>query len=522
MQSIGVRASRFESETAHPIVFRRRIRETQSVSMGSNISAATQPSIVWLRRDLRLHDNPAIDAAARRGGEIYLVYIDETSETRRAAGAATLWWLDKSLRALSAEVAARGGRLLFRRGEPLEILNQMIEATNASAVYSNRRYGDAERTVDAEIKQKLSDQDITVESFNGSVLTEPWTQKTGSGGYYRVFTPYWKNVRAHFTPAEALPAPERLHDPQSVLSEDLDSWGWHPTGPDWSSGFPTMWTPGEVGAQERLEAFVARGLSGYGEDRNRPDLGHGTSGLSPHLAAGEISPAQIWRRVRHEIDAGTVNIDSAWTFLSEVVWRDFSYVLLFHNSDLATENYNAKFNNMPWRDASAELIAWQKGQTGYPIVDAGMRQLWHTGWMHNRVRMIVASFLTKHLLIPWQKGEAWFWDTLVDADPASNSASWQWTAGSGADAAPYFRVFNPITQGEKFDVTGDYVRTWCPELCDLPRKFLYAPWTADPATLDRAGIELGTTYPKPIVEHKFGRERALDAYNTMKESRELA
>ena len=522
MQSIGVQVSGVETETAHPIVFRRRIRETQSVSMGSNISAATQPSIVWLRRDLRLQDNPAINAAAQRGGEIYLIYIDDVAETLRPMGGATLWWLDKSLRNISREIAAHGGRLILRRGNPLEILSEVIDATGANAVFWNRRYGAAEREIDAEIKQKLSDRKVAVESFNGSLLTEPWTQKTGSGSYYRVFTPYWKNVRANFTPAQALPTPKRLHDPQTVRSDDIDDWAWHPTKPDWSAGFSEMWTPGEAGAHKRLDEFIAHGLSGYSDDRNRPDLSHGTSGLSPHLAAGEISPAQIWRSVRGHIYTGNVNTDSAWTFLSEVVWRDFSYVLLFHNSDLATENYNAKFDAMPWRDDAPDLTAWQKGQTGYPIVDAGMRQLWHTGWMHNRVRMIVASFLTKHLLIPWQSGEAWFWDTLVDADPASNSASWQWTAGSGADAAPYFRVFNPITQGEKFDATGDYVRTWCPELSSLPRKHLYAPWEASAETLRQAGIELGTDYPKPIVEHKQGRERALDAYNSMKEKREFA
>lgn len=522
MQSIGVRVSGVGTESAHPIMSRRRIRETPSVSMGSNISAATQPSIVWLRRDLRLQDNPALDAAVQRGGEIHIVYIDEVSKALRPVGGAALWWIDKSLRALSRDVAARGGRLILRRGKPLDILTNIIEATGASSVFWNRRYGAAEREIDSQIKRTLGNHGITVESFNGSLLTEPWTQKTGSGGYYRVFTPYWKTVRAAFAPAAALPVPNQLHSPHPVESDNIDDWAWHPSDPDWSTGFSEMWTPGETGAHERLQTFIAHGLSGYGDDRNRPDLRQGTSGLSPHLAAGEISPAQIWRSVRSVIESGEVNIGSAWTFLSEVAWRDFSYVLLFHNSELATANFNTKFDHMPWRDDPAHLEAWQKGQTGYPIVDAGMRQLWHTGWMHNRVRMIVASFLTKHLLIPWQSGEAWFWDTLVDADPASNSASWQWTAGSGADAAPYFRVFNPITQGEKFDVTGDYVRTWCPELSALPRKHLYAPWEASADTLRQAGIELGTVYPKPIVEHKHGRERALDAYNSMKEKREFA
>ncbi|MEL6693875.1 MAG: FAD-binding domain-containing protein, partial [Pseudomonadota bacterium] len=287
-------------------------------------------------------------------------------------------------------------------------------------------------------------------------------------------------------------------------------------------GFDGSWAPGEAGAKERLAAFLRKSVSAYNEDRNRPDLEKGTSGLSPHLAFGEISPSQIWRATKSKMDAGEVDENGAHTFLSEVVWRDFAYVLLYHNPHLATENFKPDFNLMPWRDEEADLTAWQKGLTGYPIVDAGMRQLWHTGWMHNRVRMIVASFLTKHLLIHWQHGEDWFWDTLVDADPASNSASWQWTAGSGADAAPYFRVFNPITQGEKFDESGDYVRKWCPELAELPRKYLYQPWEAGPLILHQAGIKLGETYPEPIVDHKSGRQRALDAYETLKERRDAA
>ena len=490
--------------------------------MGPNISATTSPCIVWLRRDLRLHDNPALAAAEARGGDTYVVFVNEDSASLRQAGSASLWWLDKSLASLSQSIAMLGGRLILLRGDGLSILTELIAQTGAGAVFWNRRYGAAERNIDTQTKTALQDRDIYVESFNGSVLTEPWTQKTGSGGYYRVFTPYWKNVRANFQTPEALPAPKTLADPVGFRSDRLEDWKWHPTDPDWSTGFSDRWRPGEAEAHDRLTQFIEKGLSGYGEDRNRPDLDWGTSGLSPHLAAGEISPTQIWRTIQTSIGDRTADTNAAWKFLSEVVWRDFAYVLLFHNPDLAEENYNKNFDQMPWQEDNALLQAWQTGQTGYPIVDAGMRQLWHTGWMHNRVRMIVASFLTKHLLIPWQRGEAWFWDTLVDADPASNSASWQWTAGSGADAAPYFRVFNPITQGEKFDLSGDYVRRWCPELSKLPRKHLYAPWTASAETLGQAGIALGTTYPKPIVDHQFGRERALDAYNTMKESRELA
>lgn len=272
------------------------------------------------------------------------------------------------------------------------------------------------------------------------------------------------------------------------------------------------WTPGEAGAAARFAAYLDQGINGYADNRNRPDLDVSTSRLSPHLRFGEISPVQIWRAVKAGVEAGRVNERDAAVFLSEIAWREFSYVLLHFNPELARKNYNPAFDQMPWREDAAALIAWQKGITGYPIVDAGMRQLWHTGWMHNRVRMIVASFLTKHLLLPWQAGEDWFWDTLVDADPAANAASWQWTAGSGADAAPYFRVFNPITQGSKFDETGAYVRRWCPELSKVPDKFLHAPFEAPANVLEAAGVVLGKTYPKPIVDHSAGRERALEAY----------
>lgn len=354
------------------------------------------------------------------------------------------------------------------------------------------------------------------------MLTEPWTVRTGAGSYYKVFTPYWKAVRALYAPPPPQPRLESLQASQKLNTDNLDTWQLHPHKPDWSDGLSSAWRPGEAGAKDRLGAFLQKGIGFYDRHRNRPDLDHGTSRLSPHLAWGEIAPSTIWRAVQHHISAHEADVDGAMVFLSELVWRDFAYVLLFHKPNLAIENYNQDFDLMPWRASETDLLAWQQGQTGYPIVDAGMRELWTTGWMHNRVRMIVASFLTKHLLLPWQHGETWFWDTLVDADAASNSASWQWTAGSGADAAPYFRVFNPISQGEKFDETGDYVRKWCPELSRLPGKYLYAPWKADPVTLAKAGIRLGHTYPAPIIEHTAGRQRALDAYATLKRRRDAA
>ena len=481
-----------------------------------------KPVLVWFRRDLRLADNPALHAAAQHGGSIVCVYIhDDGSDGLRQEGGASLWWLNRSLAELSQQIDARGGSLTLRRGGAKAIILDIAEEIGASHVFWNRRYGKAERELDADIKSAIADRDIEAESFNGCLLTEPWVIKTGSGGHYKVFTPYWRAVQACYAPHERYKAPKNFASPD-IASDELSDWGFHPSDPDWSTGFDAPWSPGEKAALERLDKFLSGPVDTYKSDRNRPDLENGTSGLSPHLRFGEISPVTIWRIVSDRIEAGDIDEANAMTFLSEVAWREFSYVLLYHYPDLAWENYNPAFQHMPWREDASALKAWQKGQTGYPIVDAGMRQLWATGWMHNRVRMIVASFLTKHLLIHWSDGEDWFWDTLVDACPGSNAASWQWTAGSGADAAPYFRVFNPITQGEKFDETGDYVRKWCPELAELPQKYLYSPWEAPADVLEEAGVKLGETYPKPIVEHKEGRERALSAYETMKERRDAA
>lgn len=450
-------------------------------------------------------------------GQVICLYILSEDKTRRALGGAARWWLDKSLRSLQRDIARLGGKLILRRGEEAKCLQAVITQSGARAVYWNRRYGLAERDCDADIKADLKKRGIAVESFNGSLLTEPWTQTTKTGGFYRVFTPYWKAVRASYSPSAPQAAPARIISDSQLGSDDLDSWGLHPVSPDWSAGFDPVWQPGEAGAAARLEAFLAGPVDGYAQDRNRPDLKASTSGLSPHLAFGEIGPQQIWHAVETGIAAGRLAPRGAEVFLSEIVWREFSYVLLYHNPHLAEQNYNRRFEAMAWRDGALDLRAWQLGRTGYPIVDAGMRQLWQTGWMHNRVRMIVASFLTKHLLIDWRAGEAWFWDCLVDADPASNAASWQWVAGSGADAAPYFRIFNPISQGEKFDETGDYVRHWCPELSALPRKYLYQPWAASPALLGQANVVLGETYPHPVVDHPTGRARALAAYAEIKD-----
>ncbi|MCB9961348.1 MAG: deoxyribodipyrimidine photo-lyase [Hyphomonas sp.] len=475
------------------------------------------PAIVWFREDLRLSDNPAVHAAVSTGRPVVCVFIhDEDAAGARPLGGASKWWLDKSLRALAEDIGSCGGQLTVRRGPAAACLDDVITETGAEAVFWNRRYEAGACELDASIKAALGPRGIDVQSFNGRLLMEPWSLKTGAGGYYRVFTPFWKALKAAYRVPEALPRPRRLDGPR-IDGLGIAELGLHPEMPDWSGGMETAWMPGEAGAAARLAAFLGGPVDQYPEGRDRPALTDGTSALSPHLRFGEVGPAQIWRAVMSGMEAGRIGEDGAMKFLSEIVWREFSYVLLFHNPDLATRNYNQGFDHMTWRQDDAALAAWQRGRTGYPVVDAGMRQLWQTGWMHNRVRMIVASFLTKHLLIDWRAGEAWFWDTLVDADPASNPASWQWVAGSGADAAPYFRVFNPITQGQKFDADGAYVRRWCPELAGLPDKFIHAPWMADDATLRAAGVVPGTDYPEPLVEHARGRERALAAYAQMKE-----
>ncbi len=476
---------------------------------------------MWFRNDLRLGDNPALDAAAASGRPLVCLYVlEDPGSGQRPPGGASKWWLDKSLRALKDDISKKGGQLVLRKGRAADVLDTVITETGAEMVVWNRRYGAGGRCVDGQIKQDLRARGLTVDSYNGTLLNEPWTLETGSGGYYRVFTPYWKAVWKSYAAPYALSAPTSLDGPQ-LSSEDIDDWGLHPSAPDWSEGFAPVWTPGEAGARQRLTEFVSNGAQGYDTRRDRPDL-HGTSRLSAHLRWGEISPVTVWRTVRGAMDAGEIAQADAMSFLSELVWREFSYVLLFNNPGLADTNYNESFRHMPWRQSAPDLQAWQGGQTGYPMVDAGMRQLWQTGWMHNRVRMITGSFLTKHLLLPWQCGEDWFWDTLVDADPASNAAGWQWVAGSGADAAPYFRVFNPITQGSKFDPSGDYVRRWCPELERLPNKHLHAPWQAPASVLKEAGIELGRDYPRPVIEHMDGRQRALAAYETLKERRQAS
>ena len=481
------------------------------------MSSSRPPIILWFRQDLRLKDNPALTAAVERGQPVIPVYIlDDKTAGEWAAGGASRWWLHRSLESLAFDLRKLGSRLILREGIAAEEIDQLIRDTGAAAVYWNRCYEPFSLERDKALKEDLKARDIEAASFNANLLAEPWTVRNKSGDPFRVFSAFWRSVRADLDPGHPLPPPDHMDTPEDwPATISLDALELLPANPNWAEGFESVWTPGEQGAYDRLIGFFDCGAKHYDKGRDRPDKPY-TSSLSPHLHHGEISPRQLFaaiETVREEI--GDQNAEK---FLSEIGWREFSHSLLFHFPQFPEKNYQNKFDRFPWRHDTDALRAWQRGHTGYPIVDAGMRELWTTGWMHNRVRMITASFLIKHLMIDWREGEKWFWDTLVDADLANNSAGWQWVAGSGADASPYFRIFNPITQGEKFDPDGDYVRKWVPELASLPNKFLNRPWEADTATLEKAGIRLGETYPEPIVDHKTARERALTAFQSLKEA----
>ncbi|MDQ0420996.1 deoxyribodipyrimidine photo-lyase [Peteryoungia aggregata LMG 23059] len=471
--------------------------------------------ILWFRKDLRLSDHAALATAAAEGFRILPLYIREPEAVGTGPlGAAQEWWLHHSLDAFGASLQGLGSRLILRSGPAETVFAALLAETGASAVFWNRRYDPCGIAIDKALKAKLIVDGIEVRTFAGQILHEPTKLKTGAGGNFRVYTPFWKALDNSGEPPEPIPAPPALPAPDHWPdSETLTDWGLLPTRPNWARGFEAEWQPGEAGAHKRLAAFVKSGLKGYRTRRDFPGEAH-ISKLSPHLALGEISPATLWHATRGLSD--DYASEDYIHFRKEVVWRDFSYHLLFHFPDLATKNWNAKFDAFPWRDAPDLLQKWQRGQTGYPIVDAGMRQLWQTGWMHNRVRMIVASFLIKDLLVDWREGERWFRDTLVDADPASNAASWQWVAGSGADAAPFFRIFNPVSQGEKFDPEGAYIRRFVPELKDMPAKFIHKPSEAPLTVLKDAGVSLGKTYPKPIVDHGKARDAAMAAFQGLK------
>ena len=442
-------------------------------------------SLVWLRDDLRLADNPALSAAVSTGDRIAVLYVlDDESPEIRPIGAASRWWLHQSLHHLQQDLAALGGSLILRRGAARDVLPAVVAEVGATSVHWNRRYGSA-RAIDTELKVSLPD----AHSYTGSLLHDPWSVTTGAGTPFKVFTPFWKSILAGPEPRQPLVAPASIAGVEAA-SDSLDSWNLLPER-SWANDFPDQWTPGEKGAHERLERFLATGLALY-HRRDEPGI-ESTSGLSPHFRFGEISPYQVWHAVESVVTPETRA--NASRFLSEVGWREFSYHQLFHNTDIHRRNLRTEFDEFPWeKPNAAHLSAWKKGTTGIELVDAGMRELWKIGTMHNRVRMVAASFLIKNLGIDWRIGEAWFWNTLVDADEASNPASWQWVAGSGYDAAPYFRVFNPELQAAKFDPDSVYRARWIEEY-NTP------------------------LYPEPIVSLSETRARALADYSTMRGER---
>jgi deoxyribodipyrimidine photo-lyase len=468
------------------------------------------PTLILFRNDLRISDNRALAAAA--GNPVVCLYVlDQSGKARRPVGGASRWWLHHSLVSLDRSLKERGASLLLRRGDETAVALETAKAIDAQAVYWNRRYEPGAVHADTQLKTTLRSKGVAAESFDGQLLHEPSRLRTGSGGAYKVFGAFERALWAEPEPRDPVDAPDRLIPFHSEIGDRLADWRLLPTRPDWSAGLTANWTPGEPAAHQRLEKFLAAGLTNYAEGRDFPFRAV-PSQLSPYLTHGEITPYQILARLRQQRHSD----NNSAKFRSELAWREFCYHQAFNLSDLAGVNVDRRFDAFPWRSDRTGLVGWRQGLTGYPIVDAGMRELWQTGAMHNRVRMIVASFLTKHLLVDWRQGEQWFWDTLVDADPASNPANWQWVAGCGADAAPYFRIFNPVLQGEKFDADGVYVRRFVPELAGLSPRWIHKPWQAPESELNSSGITLGETYPLPLVDHHLARERALSAYASIK------
>jgi deoxyribodipyrimidine photo-lyase len=480
-------------------------------------------TLVWFRHDLRLDDNPALAAAAARGHVVPVFIWAPEEEAPWEPGAASRWWLHQSLGRLSAALAKAGAPLVMRSGPSLATLETLAKEYAATHVAWNRRYEPALVKRDTAIKQALAAAGLAAESFNGGLLFEPARVKTKQGNPYQVFTPFWRALLACPEPALPVAAPRKLFAPEPVKGQpkslalgDLDLL----PEIDWAGTMRKTWSPGEAGAAERLDAFLAQPLATYGTDRDRPDR-EGTSGLSPPLHFGEISPRRVWHAVREAAGgkpAAKIG-GSPEVYLRELGWREFASHLLYHFPHTTDAPLRSDYAKFPWARDPVGLRAWQRGRTGYPVVDAGMRQLWATGWMHNRVRMIVASFLVKDLRVTWLEGARWFWDTLVDADLAANTLGWQWAAGCGADAAPYFRIFNPTSQGLKFDPDGQYVRQWVPELSRLPATEIHAPAEADDRTLERAGVTLGRDYPEPMVDHAAARKLALEALKQVSRGR---
>lgn len=477
-----------------------------------------EPSILWIRNNLRLDDNPPLKECVRHGGPVIPVFVFDTeSGSDESPGAASRWWLHQSLKSLDAALSRIGSRLVLRCGNAREQCLRLVRECGAKAVFADRRYEPASIAADVPLRAELAVQGVKFHLAASALLFEPDQVATQNGSPYRIFTPFWKACLSSREPAPPLappvelPAPSRW--PESVALEALDL----EPRIDWAEGLRAAWTPGEVGAQQLLNRFLDSAIADYADHRDRPDH-PGTSRLSPHLHWGEISPRRVWHEVhsRGFSRIASQSARGAEAFLRQLGWREFAHHLLVHFPHTVAEPLRPEFQRFPWVDAPEHLRAWQKGLTGYPLVDAGMRELWRTGWMHNRVRMIVASFLIKDLLISWREGARWFGDTLVDADLANNTLGWQWTAGCGADAAPFFRIFNPVSQGEKFDPAGDYIRQWVPELATLPCPWIFRPWEAPEAVLRSAGVRLGANYPRPIVVHSQARNRALEALASLK------
>ena len=462
-------------------------------------------AIVWFRQDLRLCDNPAFSAACRHHDFIIPIYIMDEVTSR--LGGAQRWWLHHSLVSLDKGLKKIGLNLCRRQGKALDILEQLVQDYQIEAIYWNRCYEPFAIERDTLIKKFFQTCGVRIVSTNGSLIHEPWQITNTTGNFFKVFTPFWRACLKQMDIPEQYKI-SRTPKTLEAKSESLASWKLLPAKPNWAEAFGHYWQPGEEGACIKLATFIDIHLRGYSTSRDEPAKDT-TSKLSPHLHFGEISPWQVWRAIETVKSDHDCDLKSVERFLSEIGWREFSYHLLYHAPTLPNTNFKSAFDIFPWKNDDIFLKRWQEGRTGYPIVDAGMRELWQTGYMHNRVRMIVASFLTKDLLIDWRLGASWFLDTLVDADLASNSAGWQWVAGCGADAAPYFRIFNPVLQGEKFDPDGVYVKQWVPELISVPVQWIHKPWMAPQ---DKLGLCLGKDYPEPIIDHLEARKKALLYY----------
>ncbi len=482
----------------------------------------SSPSIMFFQADLRMRDNPALAAAAHRGNPLICLFVwNPDSSGYAKPGSASQWWLHYSLKTLADNLAQAGNTLILRIGHAPEVIANLVRQFGVRHLFWNRACEPTSLEEEQQILSFLETEHAHATFFHGNTLVNPSSVQTQARQPYSVFTPFWKRFQNNFTLEQPVQTPRHLPPPPSgkVPSDPLPSLKLLPAV-DWAQGLRENWSPGEEGARTLLRKFLHAPIQTYETERDRPDVS-GTSHLSPHLHFGEISPRYIWHaldRAAHR-QTSTRAKASLMAFRRQLVWREFSRHLLFHFPHIAHQPLRMEFQHFPWRPHPEFLHAWQQGQTGYPLIDAGMRELWHTGWMHNRVRMVVASFFTKHLLLHWQEGAQWFWDTLVDADLANNTFGWQWVAGCGADAAPFFRIFNPIMQGRKFDPDGVYVRRWVPELSRLSHKWIHAPWDAPPSALQEADVELGRTYPFPIVNHQEARSRALDAYQQFKDFR---